>query len=492
MCQPEQRTAFAPRRRAAPQDYDYHPVTFVLPTDREKLLEYAAAYATVTAACKPALAPAAPSSAAAGAAPAPVPAAPSAVATLTPTAAASKSVATALATLAAGGVGNVHMPHLPGKGLPPAAAAGGHTPGAAAGAAGDPLVPPPHGCWPPSGVQAQPQAASGDRLVYIVKPDVSSRGNGIYLALTLADIRELQGDATSDGDSSARGSTPSSSARSAGKGSGATAAGAGGAGGDTDDEVAAAAAADAEAKKLTLVQCYLPRPLLMDNRKFDLRIYVLVTSAFPTLRVFIYRQGLVRFATEDYAPPTEANVRHRKMFLTNYAVNKPTGAGGGISDDVLDDASVASDDVPDGDADGAGSGSDDDEAKAGAGCSSGSGGGGAGGKKKGGKRNRVPWPLPSRAKQRDIVQDREGCKWTIDALFNALKVRRRRHRCAAVAARCRALVARALASAPFAGARHRYGHAVAAHQGHHRQDDAGHTRLARTEVQAGEAAVATG
>lgn len=45
-----------------------------------------------------------------------------------------------------------------------------------------------------------------------------------------------------------------------------------------------------------IVQRYLTNPMLIDGLKFDLRIYVFITSVQP-LRVFMYKDGLARFAT---------------------------------------------------------------------------------------------------------------------------------------------------------------------------------------------------
>ncbi|KAI8916035.1 tubulin polyglutamylase TTLL6-like protein [Gorgonomyces haynaldii] len=70
-----------------------------------------------------------------------------------------------------------------------------------------------------------------------------------------------------------------------------------------------------------IVQTYLTNPCLIDGLKFDLRIYVLVTSVDP-LRVFVYEDGLARFATEAYHPPNESNLEDMCMHLTNYAINK--------------------------------------------------------------------------------------------------------------------------------------------------------------------------
>jgi hypothetical protein len=56
-----------------------------------------------------------------------------------------------------------------------------------------------------------------------------------------------------------------------------------------------------------VAQRYMAKPYLIDGMKFDLRIYVLVVSCDP-LRVFIYEEGLVRFCTEAYQPPTADNL----------------------------------------------------------------------------------------------------------------------------------------------------------------------------------------
>lgn len=52
--------------------------------------------------------------------------------------------------------------------------------------------------------------------------------------------------------------------------------------------------------KCHVVQQYQAQPYLIDGRKFDLRIYVLVTQVEPNLVAFMHGDGLGRFATEQY------------------------------------------------------------------------------------------------------------------------------------------------------------------------------------------------
>jgi len=75
-----------------------------------------------------------------------------------------------------------------------------------------------------------------------------------------------------------------------------------------------------------VVQEYLPNPLLIDGKKFDLRIYVMVThlgsAAGAPLVAFIAEEGLVRLCTEDYSLPDKENMGNLLSHLTNYSLNK--------------------------------------------------------------------------------------------------------------------------------------------------------------------------
>lgn len=77
-----------------------------------------------------------------------------------------------------------------------------------------------------------------------------------------------------------------------------------------------------------VVQRYLQRPMLLDGLKFDLRLYLLVGAVLSpetgqlSLRLFLFKDGLVRLCTTPYSAPTRETEEKRCMHLTNYAVNK--------------------------------------------------------------------------------------------------------------------------------------------------------------------------
>uniref|UniRef100_A0A1I8HR71 Tubulin--tyrosine ligase-like protein 9 n=1 Tax=Macrostomum lignano TaxID=282301 RepID=A0A1I8HR71_9PLAT len=109
---------------------------------------------------------------------------------------------------------------------------------------------------------------------YIVKPDAGAQGGGIYLIRSAADYSRQQ-----------------------------------------------------SGRPLShIVQTYLDSPLLLDGYKFDLRLYVLLLEADPTPRVFICRDGLARFCTQQYAAPNADNLGANLMHLTNYSINKRSRA----------------------------------------------------------------------------------------------------------------------------------------------------------------------
>ena len=112
---------------------------------------------------------------------------------------------------------------------------------------------------------AQRKRERGKTVTYIVKPDEGSQGEGIFLIQNPRDLYHL--------------------------------------------------------KLPSVVQEYIPKPLLLRGLKFDLRLYILVASTDP-LEVYLSRSGMARFCTVPYQPPTLKNLHQTFMHLTNYSLNK--------------------------------------------------------------------------------------------------------------------------------------------------------------------------
>ena len=78
-----------------------------------------------------------------------------------------------------------------------------------------------------------------------------------------------------------------------------------------------------------VIQDYLCDPLLIDGKKFDLRVYVLVldlgtnSSSEPQpMLSFISEEALARFCTIPYEKPNKDNMHKLLSHLTNFTLNK--------------------------------------------------------------------------------------------------------------------------------------------------------------------------
>jgi len=134
--------------------------------------------------------------------------------------------------------------------------------------------------------------ASSTSNAWIMKPIGRSQGKGIFLFTKLKDIEKWKKDSRF-GESSSK----VDHHKEGGKGS----------------------AADKEPEAY-VVQRYIANPYLVGGRKFDMRIYALVTTFMP-LTVWLYRDGFCRFSSARYSNNV-ADLENAFVHLTNVAVQK--------------------------------------------------------------------------------------------------------------------------------------------------------------------------
>lgn len=75
---------------------------------------------------------------------------------------------------------------------------------------------------------------------------------------------------------------------------------------------------DKEIPEAYIVQRYIDNPLLIGGKKFDLRVYVLVSSYVP-LKAWLYREGFARFTNTRYSLDS---IDDNYIHLTNVAIQK--------------------------------------------------------------------------------------------------------------------------------------------------------------------------
>lgn len=69
------------------------------------------------------------------------------------------------------------------------------------------------------------------------------------------------------------------------------------------------------------MQKYIENPLLIQSKKFDARIYVLIYGVEP-MHAYLCDEGLARFCTHNYQRPHVTNMKNYYMHLTNFSINK--------------------------------------------------------------------------------------------------------------------------------------------------------------------------
>ena len=75
----------------------------------------------------------------------------------------------------------------------------------------------------------------------------------------------------------------------------------------------------------SVIQSYIEDPLCLDGYKFDLRLYVLVTS-FRPLEAFIHTEGFARISTDKYSLDP-SDLKNPFIHLTNSSIQKQNNQG---------------------------------------------------------------------------------------------------------------------------------------------------------------------
>ncbi|ORY13327.1 TTL-domain-containing protein [Neocallimastix californiae] len=84
-----------------------------------------------------------------------------------------------------------------------------------------------------------------------------------------------------------------------------------------------------EINKTDIVTKYISNPLLLEKKKFDLRVYLLVTGHDP-LKIYIYKESFARMSSDEYDLELE-DLDNVFKHLTNVSVNKKKKTQNGSS-----------------------------------------------------------------------------------------------------------------------------------------------------------------
>jgi len=87
---------------------------------------------------------------------------------------------------------------------------------------------------------------------------------------------------------------------------------------EIDQEILKATQVDVCKVRTYVIQKYIERPLLIYQRKFDIRVWVLVTHE---MKVYFFKEGYLRTSSEIYTLESDS-VKNKNVHLTNNAVQK--------------------------------------------------------------------------------------------------------------------------------------------------------------------------
>ena len=74
---------------------------------------------------------------------------------------------------------------------------------------------------------------------------------------------------------------------------------------------------DLESENTVIVQKYIEQPLLVYKRKFDIRVFGLLTCVSGLLRGYFYEEGYLRTSSSEYSL---GSLKNRLVHLTNDAI----------------------------------------------------------------------------------------------------------------------------------------------------------------------------
>ena len=199
------------------------------------------------------------------------------------------------------------------------------------------------------------EGANGTSNMWILKPAHLSRGRGIILVECMQQVQQYLGGggqrgATADSTASsvrsqfastAPGHGQSLSAATSGISHAATSTTSSSSFASTLSSTPPMAVGVAAAAAAAVVQKYVSHPLLLDGHKFDLRLYVLVTS-FSPLKAYVHTEGFARFALSPYGMDTRRR-GDKLAHLTNASLQMTNGSGACALKAAVPSLSAASD-----------------------------------------------------------------------------------------------------------------------------------------------------